>query len=407
MDWLNHYGQYTKDHFSPGIYHLWVGISCISAALERKVWVKLFADDIYPNQYVVLVGPPGIGKGAALAMGKKLMKRVEGIDFGPNKITFEKLIRRIGQAQDTYELDGKLHMHSSVTLISDELGVFIMPKNDELIDFLNDIWTSEHHPDYTYETKHEGNDYIVGPWLNILGATTPEFFDTPIMTRVIGSGFSARLIPLHAERHRRKNLDPVARQQMESWIEPLARDLNQINRLSGEFTFTPDAWAWFRPWVENSKQTMIANSALATFKDRMTTHLLKLSMIMSAAEGGNNMKITKYNVTMALNHLHMVEKSIKRLFLGTGKAATAKDCKTMLLYLASMDEPVTMDQMREDLSYDIAPRDFTVVLGILLNSKDVIQIDLDDGSTVYALVKRDKENKTKEHNHDRNRNKTT
>ena len=389
MDWLNQYAQYTKDHFSPGSFHLWVGISCISTVLERKVWTRLFADKIYPHQYIILVAPPGIcGKGAAISMGTRLIYQLPDLSFGPDMVTKEKLIRIMSEAQNTYQLNGRPTIHSSVTMVADELEVFMTAKNEELIVFLTKIWSAEHLNKFDYKTKHVGDDIIIGPWLNILGATTPEFFSTPIMNRAVGGGFSARTVFLYSEWPRKKNIGREAIKEMETHIEPLVVDLEKIHELKGEFHMTPDAWAWFQPWVEDAPQQLISNKALAVFKIRAATHILKLAMVFSAAEGGNDMHITKLNLKEAHNRLNEVEKGMERLFMGVGKAATAEDCKTILIHLDRIGRSLSLDELREDLCWDVGPDELNVSLNILVRSKKVLQTQENDGTLSYEKVKK-------------------
>jgi len=394
LNWLDNYAKYTKDHFSPALFHLWVGISCISAVLERKVWTTLVRDKIYPNQYVILVAPPGLcGKGAAMSLGKELLQEVDNLNIGPDMVTREKLIKIMTEVQDTYpdKITGRPIIHSSLTMICDELESFMTAKNDDLVVFLTKIWSAEHLKKVEYKTKHVGEDIIIGPWLNMLGATIPAFFSLPIMQKVIGGGFSARTIFLYSEWPRPKRIGKEVSQAMDKWVEPLVEGLQEIHLLTGEFTFTDEAWAWFQPWVENAPQELIVDAAMAVFKIRETPHLMKIAMVLSASQGGNGMKITLDNCKMALYYLEAVEKWMRMLFTGTGRAETNEDCKTMLTYIDRIDGPVGMDQLKQDLAWDIALDNFYGTIHILLNAKEIKQVHTEDGHLWYERIRDKKE----------------
>src|SRR5688500_3476068 len=61
--WIDGFCEYTSIFPSPDIFRRWAAISIISSVLERKVWLRAFGTETYPNMYIVLCGPPGAGKG--------------------------------------------------------------------------------------------------------------------------------------------------------------------------------------------------------------------------------------------------------------------------------------------------------------------------------------------------------
>ena len=85
-DWLAGYIEYTKNTEPPLSYHIWVGISTIAAALERKVYMKWGHSDIYPNQYIVLIGPSGQSrKGEAVNLARNFIDHI-GVNVGAQKV---------------------------------------------------------------------------------------------------------------------------------------------------------------------------------------------------------------------------------------------------------------------------------------------------------------------------------
>ena len=54
-DWLTSYMELTSNLESPDSIHLWTGLSLISAASRRKVFLDMEYGKIYPNLYVIIV----------------------------------------------------------------------------------------------------------------------------------------------------------------------------------------------------------------------------------------------------------------------------------------------------------------------------------------------------------------
>ncbi|KKL16209.1 hypothetical protein LCGC14_2497870, partial [marine sediment metagenome] len=73
-DWVSGYIEYSQETESPLSYHVWTGISLLAAALQRRVYIRWGYEILYPNMYIVLVGPSGkCRKGSAMNLGKDII----------------------------------------------------------------------------------------------------------------------------------------------------------------------------------------------------------------------------------------------------------------------------------------------------------------------------------------------
>ena len=92
-DWRDSYLTFTANSEPPYTYRLWCGISVIAACLKRKCVLNWGTLTLYPNMYVVLVGPSGrCRKGTAMNQGMWFMREM-GIKMAAESITREALIR--------------------------------------------------------------------------------------------------------------------------------------------------------------------------------------------------------------------------------------------------------------------------------------------------------------------------
>ena len=53
---------------APNNFITWSALSLIGATLKNNVYLKIGTYTLFPNQFIVLVAPPGIGKGTAMNM---------------------------------------------------------------------------------------------------------------------------------------------------------------------------------------------------------------------------------------------------------------------------------------------------------------------------------------------------
>ena len=70
----------------PPLYREWTAVSCIAAALQRKCWIEAGRHINYPSLYIILVGPPGCGKGSTMKQATEVILGQQDIEFAPSSI---------------------------------------------------------------------------------------------------------------------------------------------------------------------------------------------------------------------------------------------------------------------------------------------------------------------------------
>ena len=344
MDWLNCYNQYTKDQEAASLFQLWVGISTVASVLERKVWFKLMSDLIYPNMFIILVAPPAGRKGACMSMGSRLLDNIDGINRSSEKITPEAIIKRMALCNKDFWIDNKQYEHCSLTTISKELASIGGRDIEGMFELLCDLYDSHHHKTWANETVGRDKDYIVGPWLNLIGGTTPLFFHKPEVQAGIGSGFLSRCILLWAEeiRFRRSYIQDMP--QHLKLQEKLIAGLYTIYEMKGEFTLTKNAKSIFDAWYNNLPKRQNVLDQLVAYHERKQMHIIKLCMVLTAAKK-QDLIITTEILNTAFSYLEMAEHFMPRVFSGMGKSINTEDIATVLLQLEQSKEPMTYDQL--------------------------------------------------------------
>lgn len=289
-DWLNDFLEYSAGGESPPKFMFWTGVVTIAAVLRRKVWIDMVRFQWTPNFYVLLVGPPGgPRKTTSMNIGFGLLKRVEGINFGPQIITWQQLVTHMAEAREKFTLpDGEIFECSCVTIKVSEFGTFFDPENRELVDNLTNMWDSTIET-IKKETRTMGSDEIVNPWLNIIAGTTPDWLDKNFSSNLVGGGFASRPIYLYEDRPEvdiaYPSEEPDAQQDEKA--AALVERLKEFGLLSGEFTLTPAAIDWGTKWYLDfrSKQRGL-NEQDAGFLERQQAHLHKLAMVLCVSRGG-------------------------------------------------------------------------------------------------------------------------
>jgi len=159
QDWLTKYLEYTDNSESPISYHIWCGLSVIAGALQRRVYLHWgLGRTIYPNLYVVLVGPSGrTRKGVAIGIAKEFLKKLSTVSVVPESSSGRQaMIQAMKRAivNFTDPSDGKIKFHCSITAFSEELSVFLGQGDIAYLANLTDWYDSK--DDWEYETISRG-----------------------------------------------------------------------------------------------------------------------------------------------------------------------------------------------------------------------------------------------------------
>jgi len=332
-DWLEAYLEYTNNLESPEIFHFWTGVSTIAGALRKRVYIPQRHFKWYPNFFIIFVGPPGIvKKSTTMDVGKKLLKELSYIHFGPDIATWQELITSLSEARDDIPtedpnkaanpLEVEFEPSCAMTIFSSELGNFIDPANKEQINVLTDLWDGRNDV-FEKKTKTQGDDIIPNPFLNLLGCTTPAWMQDNFKGQFIGWGFSSRTILIYRDRKRKRVAYPGLDAETESdhaMRRALVADLDAMGYLAGPYALAPDAIELGKDWYDAHCDREDAVNAdpsgdpyLQHFLARKQGHIHKLAMILAASRR-NELVITRLDLEDAIKRVDEIETEMHKLF---------------------------------------------------------------------------------------------
>lgn len=320
--WIQAYLAYTGESESPEDYHLWVAISVIAGVLERRVYFKMGYFTLYPNMFIILVSPPGLcKKSTAMRIGREIMVGKPGVKFTSDSTTREKLILNLSQAHK----DGV----SAMTAHSTEFATMLTSSGMDMVAFLTDIFDCPES--WEHDTKSGGKQTIKGPFVNLLGATTPDWISRAMPLDTIGIGLTSRIIFAFHDTPRKADAIPKLTAAQMTLKDILVTDLIAISTLSGEFTLSEDANLLHSAWYDYHQvnRNPSGDPRLAGYFERKQTHLLKLCMIVAASKR-DGLLITAEDHTDALAMMEKIEARMPRVFSGVGKNPLYADREVVL-----------------------------------------------------------------------------
>ena len=174
-DWIQSFLEYSAFGEAPRHMYFWSAVSAVAGALRRKVWIDQAYFRWYCNFYICLVAPPGIvSKSTTAGTALALLRRVPGIKFGPDVVTWPALVSAFAESTEGFELNGMMYPMSAMTLESSEFGNLLNPQDKEMVDLLVSLWDGK-QGNFEKSTKHSWKDTVENPWINLIACTTPAW----------------------------------------------------------------------------------------------------------------------------------------------------------------------------------------------------------------------------------------
>lgn len=339
-DWIDSFMLLTENSEPPVLFRKWTAISTIAAALQRKVRVDLgISLTIYPNFYVVLVGPSATGKGTAMKYASDIINQVAAIRLSAQATSLQALIRRMKETNLT-DIDietGKQIYHSSLTIFSNEFTVFLGYHNRELISALCDWYDC--HERWSYDTIKRDREEIIGVWVNILAGTTPDNIQSSLPMEAIGGGLTSRIIFVNEEKRNKLVVFTAATAEEIDIQKRLVHDLERIALMSGCFRYTPDAMDFYADWCyHEDKNPPFHDKKFDGYCGRRRHHLISLAMICSASHS-DHLVISKDDLDRAATMLSEVEVKMGTVFRGMGRSDVSSLISDAIVFMQNSATP--------------------------------------------------------------------
>lgn len=335
-NWIQSYLQYTQDSQSPLQFHFWTAVSTIAGALRRHVFFDQVLFKWHPNFYIVFVAKPGVAnKSTTIDVGMRLLSKIEGVFFGPESVTWQALVQQLASSRSIVDYGNNTDPipQCAITLSVGEFGTFFNAKDHVMTDHLTSLWDCKLGR-FTKKTKTSGEDQIDNPFINLISGTTPDWIQSNFTEYMIGGGFMSRCIFVYGNEPRklvpylkeREIHDREAQDKRQSELEQnLIDDLYSISELRGEFKLSDEAYDFGYSWyteLHTKTPEHLRDPNMGGYLQRKQTHVHKLAMILSVAEGGS-LVLEKKHLQAAITITDGLEKDLPKIFNAIGGSVEA------------------------------------------------------------------------------------
>jgi len=363
---------------APNNFITWSALSLIGATLKNNVYLKIGTYTLFPNQFIVLVAPPGIGKGTAMNMVKGIIDETKPntlVNTLSDRITAERIIERIADGWQAAPMIigsqlsvGKVD--HNVMLFSEELRV-LLGASEWMLTFLEVAWSQS---TFDYQTKNKGSVSITSMCCSLLAASVPDFLRNVNheASMVITGGFSSRCLFIYAEAPSKDLPWPQPLEQnpqSKALYDKLVIDLQSIASLKGEYRVDTAARIRLETFLSKNRVNAMRDDseAVANFRARIKAHVIKLAMVLSASRG-DSLIISDFDMLNAIAEVNKITLSLEKLFRGAGDSFDAVTTARIQAFVEKVGQTTRSEIMRalhrHIGSFETLDRILTVLIAI-------------------------------------------
>ena len=376
-DFISEYITYASDSTEPpAIFHRWAAIAGIGATLGREYYLNHGHFVLFPNMYCMLIGAPASRKSTAIKIMKEIMKLSGYNSIAAEKTTKEKFLMDlagVGEEAATPEdfleqsLFGEEGKVAEMFVMNDEFNDFFGNNILDFISLLGNLW--DFSGSYESKLKNSKSLVINNPTISILSGNTPTTFSSTFPPEIFGQGFFSRILLIYSEPSGKKIAFPkIPAQETKNKI---AKDLRDLKRfVSGEAKFSHSAELLAEKiYLEDNT---LADVRFATYFGRRFSHLLKLSLIVSAARRSS--KIEEFDILYANTMLTYAEERMPKALGEFGKSKNADVAHKVMVLINSAHQVLTYNDIWKHISSDLEKyTDLATIMRNLVEA-DKIQI---------------------------------
>jgi len=255
---------------APVQFHVATALSLVSTVLARTVYINRGCNKLFPVLWVAVLAESGIRKSTSQDIGKDLLRAVYPHRIASNEFTKESLVEELS------DCPVKILCFNEISSL---LAQAEASYNRGMKTILVDLYDC---PPY-YTRKLTGKvSTIKEPFLNILGASTTEWFIEHIKEAELRSGFLARFIYICADKRAKSlPLPPPADLKQRNG---LIKELQRLGKKHGEIRLSAEARKIYEAWYvqhEDQLKNEPLRSIFSPFYVRFSDYLLKIAMLFA------------------------------------------------------------------------------------------------------------------------------
>lgn len=277
------------------------------------MWTESGINALFPNLFVILVGPPGTGKTQAIRFIDPILRKAQSVALAPNDISKQGLIDALAESKRGAVYNNIPFDYHFLALSIREMSNFMSEYDNNLAGILTDMYDC---PEFNDEKKrtHDKGQFIAFPGLSFIMGTATQNLGNTISDKMWDSGFMARVILVYDDTPSAIP-DFFAKATKSGELEQrLVNGFSRLGKLVGPMLWEHPAQVAFNTFRVEKRADAPVHNRLASYADRRDLHLGKLTMV--AALSDLSLVVTMDHLNRAYRWLRDAESRMSDVFRG-------------------------------------------------------------------------------------------
>lgn len=241
------------------------------------------AGALYPNLYIMLTSPPGVGKSQILNHLRRLWMGVGDLKVAPDSMTKAAMVDILRNSGKSFSVSPQqILIYHPLQIIAPEFGILLAAQDLSFLAHLNGLFDGMDEFDEKRRSRSaEEQTIIQNPLINLIGGVQPKFMQTLFPDEAWGMGTTSRMIFVEA------SIVPEVKSMFTiSSLDPkkfarLLAELRHLSTIFARFHWTPEAIALADDWRARGHEPLPTHSKLESYVVRREANIFKLAMVAS------------------------------------------------------------------------------------------------------------------------------
>jgi hypothetical protein len=314
-DWIESYLHFTRYHIAVEKFHLWSALGVLGVAINKSRWIDSGYRKTYPNLYILLVGPSGVGKSYSSDLAFDILRESKAkVKIFSDSITAAGLVEFMGQSTITYEIDGRIIVKTPVSVYASEIGTMLTRRNslEELAIILTELFNRD--TDYESTTKGTNKTTIKGPNLSFFACCPPEWILENLTSVGLKNGFLGRML-IVTDSKKRFHESQLLGQLEWNLRDDLIHDLQVISNQSVQMIWSTEANKAYDGWVITQPLDLTSDETIEVqgFVSRKSQFVKKLAILFAVSRKSTLNVIELCDLERAFELLETCEENARAL----------------------------------------------------------------------------------------------
>jgi Protein of unknown function (DUF3987) len=371
--WFEWYVEYTRKTEAPLSYHLFCSLCVLGASLGRRVFKEKGHFSIYPNYWVVLVGPPGrVKKTSAIDIARKLVAQAALCPIMSDKLTPEALVESLAASGHHFVYAPEFSVLLGRQKYLEGLSTLLLRLAD-----CPDQWEAK--------TIGRGTTVLTNIALTVLGGSTMSLLAGATPDMVTSSGFLNRFVLVVEQDTQR--MFPEPEKGASSLEEKLLKTLERLKGWSGSAGWRSDLVrdmhrAWYYAHKEELRRT--DNEMMAEALDRLDVHLERTAMLVHLVQC-DDLQICERCLDTSIELMNFIKKRMPQTVAAMTQTSRTSESDYVMGVLLKMGGAADHSRLMRRCSGRMDSTMFKRAVGTLVETKQIRSEKRGLSGTYYIL----------------------